>query len=338
VDTGINTESGVNTYRIDLYDDDNYVGSTYSTPSIYLTTAPGDNKLTLTINDQTPWIHYYYFIYRFDEDLGEFVYLDSTDVPSYVDTGLVNLESYCYYVVAYGGYASTSILPILINYSQETCGIPYDNEAPCPPELTIESNCEDGENYLIWTNPNNYCADDVMFYTIYYKEYDSDEYEFEPIITINNPTDTTYLFTDLFSVAGCYAVTASDSLNADPDGNISRNESEFSNIVCVDNCPVYTLPNVFTPNNDNVNDLFQPLTNRSIAEITIVIYSRWGNIVFETNDPEINWDGKDYNSNKDLSEGVYFYTVTYEEILLNGNETKAFAGYVYIFRSDQNPN
>lgn len=338
VDTGINTESEVNTYRIDLYSDDNYVGSTYPTPSIYLTTSPGDNKLTLNINDQTPWIHYYYHIYRFDDDLGDYVYIDSTDVPTYVDTGLVNLEEYCYYVIAYGGYASTSILPLLINYTQETCGTPFDNEAPCPPVLTVESECEEGENFLMWTNPNGYCADDVMFYTIYYKPYDTDDYEFEPIITINNPNDTSYLFTDLFSVAGCYAVTASDSLNSDPDGNEFRNESEFSNIVCVNNCPEYTLPNVFTPNNDNVNDFFAPITSRNILEINIVVYSRWGNIVFETTDPEILWDGKDYNSNRDLAEGVYFYTVSYTEILLDGNQENAFSGYVYIFRSDQNTN
>ena len=335
VDTNINTEDQVNTYRIDLYSDDNFVGSTFSTPSIFLSTQAGDNKLTLNINDQTPWIHYYYEIYRFDDDLGDFVYLDSTIQPLYVDTGLVNLESYCYVIKAIGGYASTSILPILINYSQEACGIPWDNEAPCPPVLTIESDCENGENLLMWTNPNNYCADDVMMYTIYYKAYESDT-DFEPILTINNALDTSYLFTDLFSVAGCYAVSASDSLNTDPEGNTFRNESELSNIVCVDNCPDFTLPNVFTPNGDNVNDLLKPILSRNVQDVKFTVYNRWGTIVFETEDPEINWDGKDMNSNKDLSEGVYFYTISLNIIRLNGNETTATAGYVYIFRSEQN--
>lgn len=338
VDTGIDTETDVNTYRIDLYSDDNFVGSTYSTPSIYLTAVPGDNKLTLQINDQTPWIHYYYHIYRFDDDLGEFVYRDSTDQNTYVDTGLVNLQSYCYYVIAYGGYASNSIISSLINYSQETCGVPWDNEAPCPPELIVISDCEEGNNFLIWTNPNNYCADDVMFYTIYYKAYDNEDEDFEAIATVNNPNDTTYLFSDLFSVAGCYAVSASDSLNMDPDGNEFRNESEFSNIVCVDNCPDFQLPNVFTPNGDGKNDLLKPLINRNVKEVELVIYNRWGKIVFQTNDPEINWDGKDYKSNEDLSEGAYFYTVSLESIKLSGNETSAFAGYVYIFRSETNTN
>ena len=337
VDTGINSETQANTYRIDLYDDDNFVGSTYSTPSIFLSTEAGDNKLTLHINDQTPWIHYYYHIYRFDDDLGEFVYRDSTDEPLYVDTGLVNLESYCYYVIAFGGYASNSIIPVLINYTQETCGIPWDNEAPCPPVLTVDSDCEEGENFLSWTNPNNYCADDVMIYTIYYKPYESDE-DFEAILTVNNALDTTYLFSELFSVAGCYAVTASDSLNTDPDGNVFRNESELSNIVCVDNCPDFIMPNVFTPNNDGVNDLLTPLENRQVEDVEFIIFNRWGKIVFETKDAEINWDGKDINSNEDVSEGVYFYTIKLNAIRLSGNETTALSGYVYIFRSGQNTN
>lgn len=327
----------VNSYRIDLYSNDNFVGSTYSTPSIFLSTSAGDNKLTLNINDQTPWIHYYYEVYRFDDNLGEFIYIDSTLVPSYVDTGLVNLTSYCYYVKAIGGYASNSILPILINYTQETCGIPWDNEAPCPPELTIESDCEAGENYLMWTNPNNYCADDVMMYTIYYKAYENSG-DFVPILTIDNPLDTSYLFSDLLSVAGCYAVTASDSLNSDPDGNISRNESEFSNIVCVENCPDYVLPNVFTPNGDGTNDLLTPVTNRQVESIVFTVYNRWGTIIFESTNPEILWDGKDMNSNEDVSDGVYFYTVTINAIKLSGNETTANAGYIYIFRSQQNTN
>jgi gliding motility-associated-like protein len=337
VDTGLDTKTQVNTYRIDLYSDDNFVGSTFSTPSIYLSTEPGDNKLILHINDQTPWIHYSYHIYRYDDDLADFIYIDSTIIPLFIDTGLVNLETYCYYVLAKGGYASTSILPELINYSQETCGIPWDNEAPCPPELSIDSDCEAGDNFLMWTNPNNYCADDVMLYTIYYKPYEN-QGEFEPILTINNALDTSYLFSDLFSVAGCYAVTASDSLNSDPDGNIARNESEFSNIVCVENCPDYGMPNVFTPNNDGVNDLLKPLINRQVESIEFVIYNRWGKIIFQTENADINWDGKDINSNEDVSEGVYFYTIRLNVIKLNGNTTTATAGYVYIFRSEQNTN
>ena len=339
VNEGINTRSQPNTFRIDLYSDDIFVGPTFSTPSIFITTIPNDNKLTVVWDDRTPWLHGYYEVYKFDENLGEFVFLDSVigSLDQYTDTGLVNLETYCYYVKAFGSYASSSILSTLINFSQETCGIPWDRTPPCPPELTVESDCEAGENLLLWTNPNNTCADDVIAYTIYYSPTLSEnEEDFEPVVNILSATDTTYLFTDLLSVAGCYAVTASDSLLQDPDGNFTQNESDFSNIVCVDNCPEFLMPNVFTPNNDGVNDVLLPISSRHIKEVVFNVYNRWGTIVFQTDNPQIEWDGKDMNSNEVVSDGIYFYTITIESILLDGNQTTAQSGYVYVFTNQAN--
>ena len=65
------------------------------------------------------------------------------------------------------------------------------------------------------------------------------ESAFTLIETLLSPLDTAFEHHSDFGVAGCYAVTASDTLG---------NESVYSNIVCIDNCPLYTLPNAFTPN------------------------------------------------------------------------------------------
>lgn len=60
-------------------------------------------------------------------------------------------------------------------------------------------------------------------------------------------------------------------------------------------------PNIFTPNGDQVNDFFEfKLLN--IQEIHTVIVNRWGNIMFESNENPVKWDGKD------ADEGMYFYT------------------------------
>jgi gliding motility-associated-like protein len=69
------------------------------------------------------------------------------------------------------------------------------------------------------------------------------------------------------------------------------------------------VPNVFTPNGDNVNDLFF-LKTSNLAEIKIIIYDRWGHIVFdsESTNGNISWDGK-YNSGKEAAEGTYFYLI-----------------------------
>jgi len=96
------------------------------------------------------------------------------------------------------------------------------------------------------------------------------------------------------------------------------------------------MPNVFTPNNDGVNDELLPLINRQIKEVVFNVYNRWGTLVFKTNNPQIEWDGRDINSNEIVSDGVYFYTITIESILLEGNETTAQAGYVYVFSNGDN--
>ena len=56
----------------------------------------------------------------------------------------------------------------LINFSQESCAAPYDNEKPCAPDIEISANCDSILNTLSWNNPNLTCADDVLQYKIYF--------------------------------------------------------------------------------------------------------------------------------------------------------------------------
>ena len=55
-------------------------------------------------------------------------------------------------------------------------------------------------------------------------------------------------------------------------------------------CP-YFIPNSFTPNGDQTNDLFPPVYNCNFLEFSFIIFDRWGKVVFETNDPFEQWDG-----------------------------------------------
>jgi gliding motility-associated-like protein len=68
-----------------------------------------------------------------------------------------------------------------------------------------------------------------------------------------------------------------------------------------------TVPNVFTPNGDGVNDEFSLLTT-NLTEITCQIFDRWGVKMYDvtTEQGNINWDGKNF-SNKDVPVGTYFY-------------------------------
>jgi gliding motility-associated-like protein len=70
------------------------------------------------------------------------------------------------------------------------------------------------------------------------------------------------------------------------------------------------IPNVFTPNEDGLNDFFQPIGEVAYFE-NLLIFNRWGNEVANLSYP-FQWNGTTQNGNEAL-EGVYFY-------LLNSNE------------------
>jgi gliding motility-associated-like protein len=191
--------------------------------------------------------------------------------------------------------------------------------------LTVNSDCFEAENLLDWTNPMhmNCGTDDVVSYNIYYSLVEGD-----PLVlltTITSAGDTSHLLDNLISVAACYAITALDSFG---------NESPMSNMICVDNCPEYILPNVFTPNGDGTNDFFIPFPYRYVKDVEVRIYDRWGMLVFETLDPNVRWDGRDMITHKLCTDGVYYYTAVVNEIRLEGIVPRELKGFVHLFGKD----
>lgn len=78
------------------------------------------------------------------------------------------------------------------------------------------------------------------------------------------------------------------------------------------------IPNVFTPNNDGYNDVFEIQFLPPNSQLTI--YNRWGSQVYQSNNYQNNWTGEN------LNDGVYYYMLT----LPSGNTTK---GTVTILRN-----
>lgn len=154
--------------------------------------------------------------------------------------------------------------------------------------------------------------------------YDSTEIEIEVI-----PYQTIYLGEDDFLCEGEEIVYYFDSIN----GNFFWSNGETSSYVVltepgdywvfIDNrgctlsdtitfkeCSSITVPNIFTPNGDFINDAFYPETT-GIDTLTIWIYDRWGKRVFKTEDFEKGWDG---NINESPApEGQYYWTILYIE-------------------------
>jgi len=77
-----------------------------------------------------------------------------------------------------------------------------------------------------------------------------------------------------------------------------------------------SIPNVFTPNNDGINDCFDLDVPEELNECyQIHIFNRWGNIVYESADPADCWKG---GSDKILPAGIYVYTVNVKDLKWKG--------------------
>ncbi len=74
----------------------------------------------------------------------------------------------------------------------------------------------------------------------------------------------------------------------------------------------YFLPNAFTPNNDSTNDTFRGKgVMGGATDFVLTIWNRWGEQIFQTNDPEEGWNGRKNNTGKLSQNGVYLYIVKF---------------------------
>lgn len=84
------------------------------------------------------------------------------------------------------------------------------------------------------------------------------------------------------------------------------------------NCYMY-LPNAFSPNGNNLNDVFLPISNCEITHYLLQIYNRWGVQIFESTNPSLGWNGK-LNGVLQTND-VYTYQVQAD--LVNSNKSAA---------------
>ncbi|MDP5011870.1 MAG: gliding motility-associated C-terminal domain-containing protein [Crocinitomicaceae bacterium] len=116
--------------------------------------------------------------------------------------------------------------------------------------------------------------------------------------TIDGQTFSTENISYAFGMEGTYPVTLSV---IDANGCVD----DITQLVSV--FGVLVIPNVITPNNDGNNDLF--VIEGLKPESKLLVVNRWGNVVFETDDYQNDWNGKDLNG-LPLLDGVYTYTLT----------------------------
>jgi len=324
-DTPVDTRSTGYIYKIVLWNRRpgyNFViGDSSYASSLFLTANPGDRKVRLSISRNVPWINERYDIFRKNNATLKYDSIGTTTLLSFADLNLENGTEYCYYIRSTGGYLQEGMPKNLINFSQKVCARPVDNEPPCPPEITVSSQCDSLYNTVRWTISDPACFEDIAGYKVYYKmKFDE---ALSLLATINDKNMFKYIHSPGDIIAGCYAVSAFD---------LNDNEGEKSQMVCIDSCNFYEIPNVFTPNGDDFNDRLIAKTSALVEKVDFKLFNRNGLMIFSTENPRIDWDGT--YKGRIVSPGVYFYQCDVFETRISGLEQFHLSGFVHVITEE----
>ncbi len=335
--TNLDTENNPYEYRLDVYAGPNldFVGSTSEASSVYTIATGADQSIDLDFDFDTPWQNERFVIYREEPTgSGNFDSIAESFTPEFTDTGRVNGQEYCYYAESYGRYTASDSLPRpLVNRSQIACGIARDTTAPCVPQFALSNVCPD-TIYFSWRlGQGADCRNDVSRINIYFRTGEG-SFGDTPFLSIPTRGDSTIRFVSDGSIFGCYAITAVDDADQDPGG--VANESAFSEELCIESCFTISFPNVFTPNADGINEAFLPIEIEQVASLEIEIYSRWGNLIYQSNDLDDfannGWDGTVQSTGGLAPDGVYYYVCRYTAESIGPSIEQSTSGFVHLFR------
>jgi gliding motility-associated-like protein len=116
----------------------------------------------------------------------------------------------------------------------------------------------------------------------------------------DNNTSTLQNPTHIYNTAGSYDIVL---IATSPEGCKDTAEASVSIIEGIN------IPNIFTPNGDGANDLFE-ITLSGYDNFRCSIFNRWGNLMFETDLPQISWDGTTA-AGKTVPDGTYFVVIEF---------------------------
>jgi gliding motility-associated-like protein len=242
-------------------------------------------------------------------------------------------STYCYYVQTLGRYGEGLPSIRIVNASQKVCIKPLAvQNPPCAPVLDVSTpdcgvqttNCEslNVTNILTWKPVvSGTCDPNIEKYRVFVAKSAT-----SPFVKLADTETLNFVDKNRSTHIACYYVVAVNQLGL---------ESPKSNIVCVDNCPSFDLPNLFSPNGDGKNDVFQAMyCPRFVKQVQAKIVDRYGNLVYEYlgDLAGFGWDGRS-RSGQMMSAGTYFYTVeVLFDVIDESRSTKQLKGWLELVK------
>lgn len=202
----------------------------------------------------------------------------------------VDHESYCYRIT-----------------KQNLCGnISVKSNEACTILLTGES--FPGQNILSWTAYREWDAG-VKHYNILRRP--KGDGPFAPLVTVPDSI-LNFIDTQFDELSGIfeYMVKAVED---------SVGYESISNIIELQQQATLFVPSAFTPNDDGTNETWLPVTF-FVKEMHVMVFNRWGMLVFETDDKTLAWDGN-YKGDK-AQQGTYYYVLKYTNFIDATEEVK----------------
>ena len=171
--------------------------------------------------------------------------------------------------------------------------------------LTVNANSESMINLLQWNEYRNWNGN-LLGYKVYRSV--NNVFDTNPLITI--PPGQLYFEDDVSTLIGtdadgafCYYVEAYESTNT-----YGLKEIALSNVACDFQESLVYIPNAIMLG--GYNDIWKPVINMvDVTSYTARVYTRFGEVIFESNSPSEGWDGT--YKNKEVQLGVYVYQVTF---------------------------
>ena len=160
----------------------------------------------------------------------------------------------------------------------------------------------------------------------------ADELSFEPFTAkVQILGDTTYCYDPtLLEASGAFSEylwstgSTRESVEIGDPGTVWLEVTDANGCKAVDSvlvltfCPTrFYTPNIFSPNFDGVNDLFLIFPEEQVSLFSLMIFNRWGELVFESKDPGEGWDGT-YRG-KPAPPDLYLWAAQLDEFNLSGN-------------------